>query len=124
MKKFQLSDFPPRETWLIFRLDTPIAGKAADAYILMELPQGTVLSRVSASGKGLARREEIELFEAAFTKIKYWPKKFIIIEGDPIKKSLLHFSKFLRPFDIEQYPATSLENLIAPVRESLGLHNP
>lgn len=118
MKKFQLNDFPPRETWLIFRLDTP-----ADAYILMELPQGTVISSVSASGKGLARREEIELFEAAFTKVKYWPKKFIIVEGDPIRKSLLHFSKFLRPFDIEQHPASSLENLIAPVRESFGQHS-
>jgi hypothetical protein len=119
MKKFQLNDFPPRETWLIFRLDTP-----AVAYIVMELPQGAVISRVSASGKGLARQEEIALFEAAFTKVKYWPKKFIIIEGDPIKKALLHFSKFLRPFDIEPHPASTLENLIAPVRESLGQHNP
>ena len=57
MKKLQYQDFTPKNSWLIFRLDTQIADKSADVYMLMELPSGELLNSEATLAEGLPPKQ-------------------------------------------------------------------
>jgi len=57
MKKLQYQDFTPKTSWLIFRLDTQIADKSADVYMLMELPSGELLNSEVTLAEGLPPKQ-------------------------------------------------------------------
>ncbi len=119
MKKLQYQDFLPKDSWLIFRLDTQVADKSADVYMLMELPYGEILSSEITIDEGLTSDQLQEFLQKAYAKKRYWPKKILVLKNDPIEKSLKELS--LPPhLKTEPHPASTLEDLIAPVKESFG----
>ena len=119
MRKLQYQDFLPKDSWLIIRLDTQVADKSADVYMLMELPNGELLSSKISIDEGLTQDQLQDFLQKAYAKTKYWPKKVLVLKNDPIENSLkeLSLSSHLK---IESHPASALEDLIAPVKESFG----
>jgi tetratricopeptide (TPR) repeat protein len=119
MKKLQYQDFTPKTLWLIFRLDTQIADKSADVYMLMELPSGELLNSEVTLAEGLPSKQLKVFLQKAYEKKNYWPKNILVVKGDPIEKLIV---KLTLPgsLQIEPCPASALENLIAPVKESFG----
>ena len=119
MTKLQYQDFLPKDSWLIFRLDTQVADKSADVYMLMELPCGEILSNEITIDEGMTPDQLQEFLQKAYAKKRYWPKKVLVLKNDPIEKSLKELS--LPPhLKTEPHPASALEDLIAPVKESFG----
>ena len=119
MKKLQYQDFLPKDSWLIFRLDTQVADKSADVYMLMELPYGEILSSEITIDEGLTPDQLQDFLQKAYAKKRYWPKKVLVLKNDPIEKS---FKELSLPSHLktEPHPASALEDLIAPVKESFG----
>ena len=119
MAKLRYQDFAPKDSWLIFRLDTQIADKSADVYMLMELPCGELLSNKVTIDEGMTPDQLQDFLQKAYAKKRYWPKKVLVLKNDPIEKSLKELS--LPPhLKTEPHPASALEDLIAPVKESFG----
>ena len=119
MKKLQYQDYLPKDSWLIFRLDTQVADKSADVYMLMELPSGELLSNEITIDEGLSLDQLQDFLQKAYAKTRYWPKKVLVLKNDPIEKSLKELS--LPPhLKIEPYPSSAFEDLITPVKESFG----
>jgi len=121
MKKLQYDDFAPKDTWLLFRLDTQIADKSADVYMLMELPSGELLNSEATLDEGLPPKQLQAFLQKALNRKKYWPKKIITVKGDPIES---FFEKLSLPvkLQIEPYPASAIEDLTAPVKQHFGEH--
>jgi hypothetical protein len=119
MTKLQYQDFLPKDSWLIFRLDTQVADKSADVYMLMELPCGEILSSEVTIDEELTPDQLQDFLQKAYAKKGYWPKKVLVLKNDPIENALKELS--LPPhFKTEPHPASTLEDLIAPVKESFG----
>ena len=59
-------DFSPKDSWLIFRLDTQVADKSADVYMLMELPSGELLSSEVTIDEGLSPDQLQDFLQKAF----------------------------------------------------------
>lgn len=119
MKKLQFQDFLPKDSWLIFRLDTQVADKSADVYMLMELPRGELLSSEVTIDEGLTRNQLQDFLQKAYAKKRYWPKKVLVLKSDPIENLLKELP--LPPhLKTEPHPASVFEDLIAPVKESFG----
>ena len=117
MIKLQYQDFLPKDSWLIFRLDTQVADKSADVYMLMELPCGDIISHAVTIDEGLAPDKLQDFLQKAYDKKGYWPKKVLVLKNDPIESSLKELPPHLK---IEPHPESALEDLIAPVKESFG----
>ena len=92
MKKFQYQDFLPKDSWLIFRLDTQVADKSADVYMLMELPSGELLSSEITLDEGLTPDQLQDFLQKAYAKTRYWPKKILVLKNDPIENLLKELS--------------------------------
>ena len=72
MKKLQYQDFTPKTSWLIFCLDTQIADKSADVYMLMELPSGELLNSEITLAEGLPPKQLKAFLQKAYDKKNYW----------------------------------------------------
>ena len=77
MIKLQYQDFSPKDSWLIFRLDTQVANKSADVYMLMELPCGELLSIEVTMDEGLAPNQLQDFLQKAYAKKNIGLKKFL-----------------------------------------------
>jgi len=119
MKKLQYQDFTPKKAWLIFRLDTQIADKSADVYMLMELPSGELLNSEATLAEGLPPKQLKAFLQKAYDKKNYWPEKIIVVKGDPIESFFVKLS-LPASLHIDPCPASALEDLIAPVKKSFG----
>lgn len=119
MKKLHYEDFVPRSSWLIFRLDTQIADESADVYMVMELPSGELLNAEVTLAEGLPPKQLTALLQKAYAKKNYWPQNVMVVKGDPIEKLMTKLSLPVS-LPVEAYPASAVEELIAPVKESFG----
>lgn len=87
--------------------------------MLMELPCGEILSSEVTIDEGLTPDQLQDFLQKAYAKKRYWPKKVLVLKNDPIENALKELS--LPPhFKTEPHPASTLEDLIAPVKESFG----
>ena len=119
MKKLQYEDFLPKDTWLIFRLDTQVADQSADVYMLMELPYGEIISTEIAIDEGLTKDKLQDFLQKAYAKKRYWPKKVLVLKNDPIENTLKEIS-LPTHLKTEPHPASAFDDLLAPVKESFG----
>jgi hypothetical protein len=71
MKKLQYQDFTPKKAWLIFRLDTQVADKSADVYMVMELPSGELLNSEATLDEGLPSKQLKAFLQKAYDKKNY-----------------------------------------------------
>ncbi|MCP4717746.1 MAG: tetratricopeptide repeat protein [Deltaproteobacteria bacterium] len=119
MKKFNYHDFSPQEAWLLFRLDTQVAEKSADVYMLMELSGGDLIASEATLDEGLTPQQLQSLLNQAHNKKAYWPKTLLLTKGDPVVHS---FAKLPLPagMALSPHPASAFEELIVPVKESFG----
>lgn len=118
IKKPQYEDFPENDAWLIFRLDCQVQSQSVDIYMLMDLPSGMILTHEIASDL-LSAEQATGLFQQGKVKKGRLPKRILLSKGDPADMVIRQAADALR-IVLETPPASYLEDLIAPVKESYG----
>ena len=114
MKKYQFEDFEHNYAWLIFRMDTLVAGEPADIYTVMDLPGGMLLAHDIAI-KELSETQVQSLLETAFSQASEVPKHILLSQNDPSEP---FFQKWAANWgvSVEIAPAACFEVLTAGPR--------
>lgn len=118
-KPFEYRNFAENDAWLVFRVDTQVKKEPVDIYMLMDLPNGILLSQEIATGEGLSLTQTEELLINGKTKKGSYPRRFFLAKGDPAEPALRSTADAFG-LVLNLVPASQLEKLIVPVKGEFG----
>ena len=117
--KYQFEDFQEGEAWLVFRLDTHVKHQAVDIYMIMDLPNGIILAHAPVVDEILGANQAEALLQDGQGRKGARPKRLILVKGDPAEE-VIHTASTRAGIRFESLPASYVEDILAPVKESFG----
>jgi len=120
MPSYDLDSFYKNAAWLIFRIDSQVQAEPIDIYMLMDLPSGNIMSHEIVVSV-LSQKQADTLLKQGKQKKASTPKRLLLAIGDPAEKFLRKSAKSLS-MTLELVPASYLNDIVAPIKQSFGEH--
>ena len=118
MRPYKLEDFKNNEAWLVFRIDTQVQNQPVDIYILLDLPSNQILIHEIVISE-LSQKQSNQFLKTGLAKKGDKPLRILLAKGEPAE-SVLKISADDLNMKLELVPASCLEKLTAPLKQSFG----